>query len=356
MDVKKLLLALLMAVSLTTYSYQWENFPGFFKPLNSLAMGGTYVTTTEGVEALLLNPALFEAGGLVGFDLSLSSNVVTIGPRLFELLRNPDRITELATDSQFLSAVQGVHSYGANFYGGYGVKTFWMNFGGLGAFQSEIFWNLSLTNIGEVELGAWAGYFGLFGGSLNLTGNLKIGISVGGGMAGIFIPATGTEYPATVNLTDPNSLESLLPDDPTKIFSYVNTPFFILNVGTIYRWNDLSIGAVFHYNSKNLLTGQASQIFSAGVSYDLKVLKLAFELEDLLSQEKSFYRKMNFGLESSFGFLKLYAGLHAGWFTGGLKLNAPFFNIAFAAYVVEFAPRAGIMGEPKYNLNFSVKF
>lgn len=354
--MKKLLLVFLLAVSLTVFSYQWESFPGFFKPMKNLAMGGTYVTTAEGLEALLLNPALFEAGGLVNLDLSLSSNVAVIAPKLSELLKNPDKITELVTDSQFLKAIQGVHSYGANLYGGYGANLLWANVGGIGGFQSEIFWDLSLMNLDKTELGAWAGYFGLIGGSLSLMRNLRVGVSAGGGMAGILIPAGKTEYPATVDLTDSNSLGSILPDDPAKIFSYVNTPFFVLNIGVIYKWNDLSIGVAFHYNSNNLLTGQASQILSAGVSYDLKVLKLAFELEDLLNQEKSFYRRTNLGLESDFGFLKLYGGLHAGWLTGGLKLNIPFFNVAFVAHVVEFSPRAGLMGEQKYNLSFSVKF
>lgn len=354
--MKKLLLLFLLAVSLIVFSYQWESFPGFFKPMKNLAMGGTYVTTAEGLEALLLNPALFEAGGLINLDLSLSSNVMTIAPKLSELLKSPEKITELATDSQFLKAIQGVHSYGANLYGGYGAKLLWANVGGIGAFQSEVFWNLSLVNLNKTELGAWAGYFGLIGGSLSLARNLRVGVSAGGGMAGILIPAGETKYPATVDLTNPNSLESILPDDPAKVFNYMNTPFFVLNVGAIYSWNDLSIGVAFHYNSNNLLTGQASQILSAGVSYDLKVLKLAFELEDLLNQEKSFYRKTNLGLESDFGLLKLYAGLHAGWLTGGLKLSVPFFNIAFVAHVVEFSPRAGLMGEQKYNLSFSVKF
>jgi len=174
-------------------------------------------------------------------------------------------------------------------------------------------------------------------------------------MAGTLIPATGTSYPATVDVTDQNSLNAVLPD-VSKLFSYIDTPFFVFNVGALYRWNDLSLGVAFHYNSKNVLNSAPSQVLSAGVSYDLKILKLAFEVEDVLNTQKTFYRKMNLGLESDFGFLKLYAGLHAGWLTGGLKLDVPFFNVAFSTYVVEFSPNAGLMGERKYTLSFSARF
>jgi len=159
---------------LLAFSYQWESWPGFFKPMKNSAMGGTYVTTAEGIESLLLNPALFEAGGAVGANLNLSDNVVTIAPKLFELLKDPSKITQLATDTEFLRAVQGVHSYGLDLYGGYGTNVVWANVGGLGAFQTELFWNLSLTNLNQIELGAWASYFGMVGGSVKLTKDLKM--------------------------------------------------------------------------------------------------------------------------------------------------------------------------------------
>ncbi|AJC73801.1 MAG: Uncharacterized protein XD58_2083 [Thermotoga sp. 50_1627] len=353
--MRRTLSFLLTLLVLLAFSYQWESWPGFFKPMKNSAMGGTYVTTAEGIESLLLNPALFEAGGAVGLNLNMSDNVVTIAPKLFELLKDPSKITQLATDTEFLRAVQGVHSYGLDLYGGYGTNVVWANVGGLGAFQTEVFWNLSLTNLTQVELGAWASYFGMVGGSLKLTRDLKIGLSVGFGMAGTLIPATGTSYPATVNVLDENSLNAVVPD-VSKLFSYIDTPFFVFNVGALYRWNDLSLGVAFHYNSKNVLNSAPSQVLSAGVSYDLKILKLAFEVEDVLNTQKTFYRKMNLGLESDFGFLKLYAGLHAGWLTGGLKLDVPFFNVAFSTYVVEFSPNAGLMGERKYTLSFSARF
>ncbi|WP_448521965.1 hypothetical protein [Pseudothermotoga sp.] len=353
--MRRTLSFLLTMLVLLAFSYQWESWPGFFKPMKNSAMGGTYVTTAEGIESLLLNPALFEAGGAVGLNLNLSENVVTIAPKLFELLKDPSKITQLATDTEFLKAVQGVHSYGLDLYGGYGTNVVWANVGGLGAFQTELFWNLSLTNLNQVELGAWASYFGMLGGSVKLTKDFRIGLSVGFGMAGTLIPATGTSYPATVDVLDENSLNTVLPD-VSKLFSYIDTPFFVFNVGAVYRWNDLSLGVAFHYNSKDILRGGPTQILSAGVSYDLKILKLAFEVEDVLNAQKSFYRKINLGLESNFGFLKLYAGLHAGWLTGGLRLDVPFFNVAFSTYVVEFSPNAGLMGERKYTLSFSTKF
>ncbi|HBT38821.1 MAG: Uncharacterized protein XD58_2049 [Thermotoga sp. 50_1627] len=353
--MKRTLSLLLVLFTLLGFSYQWETWPGFFKPMQNLAMGGTYVTMAEGIESLLLNPALFVPDGAVGVNLNMSENVVTIAPKLFELLKNPDKVTQLASDTEFLSAVQGVHSYGLELYGGYGTNVMWASVGGLAAFQSELFWNLSLMSLDEVELGAWTSYFGMFGGSLKLMKDLTVGLSAGFGMSGTIIPATDTSYPATINVMDEDSLNSVLPD-VSKLFSYVDTPFFVFNVGALYRWNDLSLGVVFHYNSNNVLINAPSQVLSAGVSYDLKILKLAFEVEDILNTQKSFYRKMNLGLETDFGFLKLYAGLHAGWLTGGLKLDVPFFNVAFSTYVVDFSPNAGLMGERKYTLSLSARF
>lgn len=353
--MRRFLSLLFILAALFVFSYQWETWLGFFKPMKNSAMGGTYVTTAEGVEALLLNPALLEARGTFALDTNLSNNFTTVVPKLLELLKDPEAVSQLATDTEFLESVRGVHSYGANLYGGYAANVLGVNVGGLGAFQSEVFWNLSLTNLDRVELGAWMGYFGLFGASLNVTEDLKIGFSAGAGMAGTLIPATDTSYPAQVNVMDEDPLPSVLPD-VSKLFSYVDTFFFIFNVGAVYRWNDLALGVAFHYSSNDLLRNASAQILSIGASYDFKILKLAFELEDLLNQEKSFYRKTNIGVESNFGFLKLYGGLHAGWLTGGLKLDIPFLNVGFNAHVIELSPRAGLMGEAKYTLTFSTKF
>ncbi|ABV32819.1 MULTISPECIES: hypothetical protein [Pseudothermotoga] len=352
--MKKFMILILCLLFVTAFSYQWEVSPGFFKPVENLGMGGTYVTTSQGLGALILNPALYTPGFEIISPIGVSNNVMSIS-KLFPYISNPSSITELASDTEFLVSMQGVHSYDWNIAAGYGSKLGNISLGGMGAFQTSAFWNLSLMRVEDVELGVWASYFGVFGGSFKIS-NLKIGASVGGGMAGFLVPATGTDYPASVNLLDENSFENIVPDDVNKIFSNINNLFFTASAGVIYDISNFRFGASLFYNSNDVLINSSRYILSIGASYNWQFLTVAAELEDLLNQEKSIYRKLNLGLSTDFGIVKLFGGLHAGWLTGGVKLDIPFVKIGFTAYVYEYSKHAGIMGEQRYILSFDTKF
>lgn len=352
--MKKFAIFILLIVTFVGFSYQWEVFPGFFKPIDSLAMGGIYTTTAEGINALILNPALYTPGFELIVSPGLSNNIAEIS-KLFPYISNPASITDLATDTELLTGIQGVHNYDLNLAAGYGAKIGNFVVGGMGAFQATAFWNLSLMNLNKVELGAWMDYFGVVGGAMKFE-NLRVGASVGGGMAGFIIPATGTEFPATVNLMGSDPFEGILPDDLSKIFTNINQPFFITSAGIAYDINNFRLGLSFFANFNDVLTGGPRYVLSTGASYTWQFLTVAAELEDLLNQEKTILRKINLGLRTDFGFVKLYGGLHAGWLTGGVKLDIPFVKIGFAAYVCEYSAYAGLMGEPRFVLSFDTKF
>ncbi len=351
--MKKFILALMLIVTITGISYQWEVFPGFFKPVESLAMGGIY-TTVEGMNALILNPALFTPGFELSVFPGLSNNIAELS-KLLPYISNPASITDLATDTELLKALEGVHSYDLNLAGGYGAKIGNLVIGGMGAFQASAFWNLSLMRLNDVELGAWMDYFGVVGGAVKFE-NLRVGASFGGGMAGFVIPATGTEFPASVNIFDPDSFKDVLLDDPSKIFANINQPFFIASAGMAYDIDNFRLGLSFFANFNDILLNAPRYVLSTGASYTWQFLTVSAELEDLLNQQKTILRKLNLGLKTDFGFVKLYGGLHAGWLTGGVKLDIPFVKIALAAYVFEYSNQAGIMGEPKFILSFDTKF
>lgn len=352
--MKKFVIVFFIMIALMGFSYQWEVFPGFFKPVDNLAMGGVYTTTAEGISALILNPALYTPG----FDLivapGISNNIAEIS-KLFPYISNPASITELATDTTLLKAIQGVHNYDLNLAAGYGVRIGNFVIGGMGGFQAAAFWNLSLMRLDNVELGAWMDYFGVVGGSMKFE-NLRFGASFGGGMAGFVIPATGTGFPATVNLLGSDPFEGIIPDDLSKIFTNINKPFFITSVGMTYDIDNLRVGLSFFANFNDILTGGAKYLLSTGISYTWQFMTVAAELEDLLNPQKTIFRKLNLGLRTDFGFVKLYGGLHAGWLTGGVRLDIPFVKIGFAAYFYEYSPYAGLMGEPRYVLSFDTKF
>ncbi len=352
--MKRFYTVLLLMITLISFSYQWEVFPGFFKPVDNLAMGGVYTTTVEGIGALILNPALYTAGFNLIVAPGISNNIAEIS-KLFPYISNPASLTELATDTNLLKAIQGVHNYDLNLAAGYGARIGNFVIGGIGAFQATAFWDLSLMRLNDVKLGAWMDYFGVVGGSVKFE-NLRFGASIGGGMAGFIIPATGTEFPATVDLLGSNPFEGIVPDDPSKIFTNINKPFFITSVGMAYDIDNLRVGLSFFANFNDILTGGPRYILSTGVSYTWQFLTVAAELEDLLNMQKTIFRKLNIGLKTDFGFVKLYGGMHAGWLTGGVKLDIPFVKIGFAAYVYEYSPYAGIGGEQRFVLSFDTKF
>jgi len=352
--MKKILVGLLIIFAVLGVSYQWEVFPGFFKPVESLAMGGVYTTTVSGVNALILNPALFTGGFELRFSPGLSNNVAEL-TKLIPYISNPASITDLATDTALLAALQGVHSYDLNLAAGYGMKIGNFTVGGMGGLQANAFWNLSLMRLDNVELGAWMDYFGVVGGALKFE-NIRVGAAFGGGMAGFIIPATVTEFPAQVNLRGSDPFAGILPDDPSKILANINKPFFIASAGVAYDLENFRLGMSFFANFNDILSNGPRYILSAGASYTWQFLTVAAEVEDILNQQKTIFRKLNFGLMTDFGFAKLYGGLHAGWLTGGVKLDIPFVKIGFAAYVYEYSNFAGLMGEQRFVLSFDTKF
>ncbi|MEJ5229699.1 MAG: hypothetical protein WHT65_06820 [Pseudothermotoga sp.] len=351
--MKKILFLLFLVVAVVGFSYQWEVFPGFFKPLENLAMGGVY-TTTEGMSALVLNPALFTPGFELIFSPGLSNNVTEL-TKLFPYISNPASITDLATDTVLLASLQGVHNYDLNLVAGYGAQIGDFVVGGLGGLQASAFWNLSLMKLDNVELGAWMDYFGVVGGAMRFE-NIRVGAAFGGGMAGFIIPATGTTYSAQVNLLGSDPFADILPDDPSKILANINKPFFVASAGFAYDVENFRLGMSLFANFNDILSNGQRYILSLGASYTWQFLTVAAELEDLLNQEKTIFRKLNFGLKTDFGFVKLYGGLHAGWLTGGVKLDIPFVKIGFAAYVYEYSNYAGLMGEQRFVLSFESKF
>ncbi len=354
--MRKLLILLFIISAIMIFAYEWEVFPGFFKPLKNLAMGGTYATTSEGLGALLLNPALYKGGFELNAQILLSSNVTEL-PKLIPLITNPASLTDLLQDSTFLNAMQGVHSYGLNFAAGYGANLLGLKIGAMGALQADLFWNLSLLTPENFELGAWAGYLGLVGTSFEVVKGLNLGASVGGGMAGFLIPATDTTYPARIDLTSEDPLSGILPEDPSKILQQINKPFFVASVGGAYEFEGLRLGVSYFVVAPDILNNaQYKGVLSSGVSYSWQFFTIALEFEDILNERRTWLRKLNVGVSADFSFIKLYGGLHAGWLTGGLKLEIPFVNIGFVAYVYEYSESAGLMGEPKYILTFDSKF
>jgi len=186
--------------------------------------------------------------------------------------------------------------------------------------------------------------------------NLSFGASVGVGMNGSIIPTTGS-YPLTVDLlSDAESALSSIPSDFTNILSGVNKTFFVTSIGAAYDIGSLRLAGSLFVNTAELLRNTQLYWLTVGASYNWNILTLAVELEDVLNQSKSLWRKLNMGASVDWDFLELYGGLHAGWLTGGIALDMKFVKIGLASYVIEYSSYAGFTPEQKYTITINGSF
>ncbi|RKX39273.1 MAG: hypothetical protein DRP20_01220 [Thermotogae bacterium] len=338
------------------FAYQWEEFPGFFKPFESLAMGGVYTTTAQGLSALVLNPALYEPQGFEMFFYPfVSNNLFSVGSVASQLISNPASLTELASNTELLNSMLGIHSYTMLSGAGYGDNIGDVSVGGFGALQGSVFWNISLDSLDSAELGTWLAYYGIVGASMEFD-NLSFGASVGVGMNGSVIPTTGS-YPLTVDLlSDPEGALDSIPSDFSNILASVNKAFFVTSIGAAYDIGSLRLAGSLFVNTAELLRNTQLYWLTVGASYNWNILTVAVELEDVLNQSKSLWRKLNMGASVDWDFLELYGGLHAGWLTGGIALDMKFVKIGFASYVTEYSSYAGFTPEQKYTITINGNF
>lgn len=72
-----------------------------------------------------------------------------------------------------------------------------------------------------------------------------------------------------------------------------------------------------------------------------------------INQGYSFGKKLNFGLEASYGsWGKIQTGLHQGYLSAGMLLDIGFFNLSLATYSVELSEYSGYREQRRYTAQF----
>ncbi len=92
-----------------------------------------------------------------------------------------------------------------------------------------------------------------------------------------------------------------------------------------------------------------------GIGYVAKQFTADVDFEKLFNGEYSFFRRLHVGISySPFSFLKIYGGLSAGWFTGGLEMNIGPLSICAGSYVVNYGYSAGYNAQRMYTLSVGI--
>lgn len=121
------------------------------------------------------------------------------------------------------------------------------------------------------------------------------------------------------------------------------------DLGAKISIGNLSVGGLWH----DILS--PSKDIRVGIGYATKGFAIGADFEKLLDNDYSFFRRLHFGLKyTPFGFVHLYAGLSAGWPTGGLEVNVGGLKIRAGTYVLNYGQNAGYDCQRMYTIGIGL--
>jgi hypothetical protein len=341
--MKKFLIPIFIVVlSATIFAFDIS----LYKPVQVLEMGETFTGISNTSNAVFYNPA--GIANLKGFffqlpDISIGMSE-GLGSVAMNTISNWGQIQPLIQSSNTMALIsylmqndltylEGSNSalIGSDALIGYGFGNFAIAGGAFG--QG---WGQSMLSNTTLSLNMNAGGYAFGTAAVSMT------------FGGIKLSAGGTYRYGYVFPQIYNPQNNLLLDSNPNL-SYEATSN--IDLGTMAYIGKFSVGAMWH----NVMD-QATPDVRIGIGYTNNNFSAGVDLEKVFDGSYTVYRKLHAGLSYRvFGFLTLYGGLSAGWFTGGLQANLGPVFINVGTYVLNYGPYAGYNYQRMYVAEIGVR-
>ena len=332
--------------------------------IRPLAMGNAFVAVADDYNAIFYNPA--GLARLKFFDGELLNPKVEISQSVDELAKNATKLASGSTTSAVIDLIEKNTGKDQHLSFEMTPHLIFPNFGfGIGASSEASFaWHRSLA----IDILAGLDLVLPISFAFNaLEDRLSIGASLKGRLrTGVDDRFSMDDFSAFTSSGDENA-------DQPSLDDYVSGGYGIgADVGLLFTPTDvmeptLGISITDIGDTPFKTPAQLSQYASVPKSIQQSI-NLGFSLKPVkqgkfqvlttmdvhsINQESSFGKKLNFGVEASYGsWAKLQTGLHQGYLSAGMLLDIGFFNLSVATYGVELSEYAGYREQRRYTVQF----
>jgi hypothetical protein len=350
-------LSFLILMALCAGSAFGEEYPYIYKGMRPMGMGGAFVAVSDDANALFYNPA-----GLARADrarLSVLPLEVEVGDNTLDMYEDSTDVDfdDPSETAEFLRSHVGDRAHlGVNMFPYFSMPRF--AFGIFGTARADfeaqdMAYPKLYTNVVS-DAGAGIGYARPF-----LDDSLSLGASLK------FDHRESLSKVYTVMDITTDDFGDTIEDDLEKGSGV------LLDLGAIYSlkkfgFDDVRVGAC----ANNLIggsLGDASDLdphvdLGVAVEKNLWITKATFALDyvDVFSQlsgDNDLAKRIRMGVECRFPvLLTLRVGLYQGYFTGGVNMDAKFFQLDALTYSEEIGAYAGQRADRRYSVRILLGF
>jgi hypothetical protein len=349
--MKKILLLAMMLGLLAIFTFSFDL--SFYNSFKTLCMGETFTGIANDENALYYNPAgLTNGNGLVFSSPSMDIDATYgIGSAAFKALTHINEIkTVLSSGNNLEIADYFLKNYSKDLSGnntlifknsayfGYEGGNFAAVISGIGQGYANSFVSNDVVPFMSLHAKAAAYLQASVAGAFNIS---AVNLSVGGTYRyGYVMP----------NIYSIDNLSVLMINSSTF---KPNTDYETTSDGDLgvkISMKGMSFGGLWH----NVLNSTIPDV-RIGIGYSSKDFSVGMDFEKLLNGEYSIFRRLHFGAEyTPWSFLNLYAGISAGWFTGGMKLNLGFLSLYAGTYVLNYGYHTGYGAQRMYTVGIGL--
>lgn len=328
--------------------------------IRPLAMGNAFVAVADDYNSIFYNPA--GLARIKSFDGEVINPRVELSKSVGELAKNVANLSSGSSTSAVIDLIEQNTGKDQHLSLGLAPHLIFPNFGfGIGANSEASFaWHRSLA------IDILAGLDVVLPISLAFNAfedRLSIGASIKGRMrTGVDDRFSMDDFSAFTSSNKDN------PDQPT-LDDYVSGGYGVgADFGLLFTPTDVmeptlgisvtDIGGTPFTTPSNLKNYASTPEIveqSINLGFSLKPVKQGpFQVLTTMdvhsiNQGFSFSKKLNFGVEASYGsWAKLQTGLHQGYLSAGMLLDIGFFNLSLATYGVELSEYAGYREQRRY--------
>ncbi len=330
-------IALISLVSVFAFAFDLS----FYNSFETLCMGETFTGIANDANSLYYNPAGLANGSgwtlkLPNADVDMSSGIASATVKALthideiKAVLNSNDNLKISTYflNNYLKALVGESDNAvvkSSSYLGYEGKNFALMLSAIGQAYANSF--ISSDLVPFITLHAKAAAYAQLSGALAFNVS-KAKLSVGGTYR------YGYVMPAIYSI---DNLSSLMVNsstfDPNLDYEATSN----VDLGVKISLKGFIFGGLWH----DLLNSQTPDV-RVGIGYVTKKFSIGLDFEKLFNGEYSIFRRIHVGTKyTPWNFLNLYAGLSAGWFSGGVKLNLGFLSLYAGTYVLNNGYHAG---------------
>ncbi len=325
-----------------------------YNSFETLFMGETFTGISDDINALYYNPAGLSNGkgfvlGLPDLNVNMSYGMASATVKALTHLNEIEEVLNSGNNvkianyllSNYSKALSGRNDmiFRSDIYTGFEGKSFALVAAAMGQVYANSFVSNDIVPFISLHAKA-AGYVEGAGALAFNIHNVKLGVG-GTYRYGYVMPSIYSIDNLSILLVNSSTFDPDMSHEATSN----------ADMGVKISWGKWNIGGIWH----NVMSDPDLPDMRIGVGFVTKTLAVGVDFEKLFDDDYSVYRRIHFGVRYlPFDFLRLYGGISAGWFTGGLEMRLGPLKFYGGTYVLNYGHHAGYDSQRMYTIGFGI--